>query len=152
MSAGDENDIEFRDNDDAALRRHKIVMQKHRSFRTFGIIASIASVIAFGFAVFVFLRQLQHEKTEERRIEAYLKASDRFAQVLAEKELVLHHAQALVEQQSKDVAATRSEIQQMHADVRELQGQISNLQQTAYGSGGGGNGGGNIIPNSLYRF
>lgn len=130
MSRFPSDDIIIRAGDDESMRRYKIVLQKHQTLRTFGIIASIASLIAFGFAIFVFVRELNQEKIEKKRVDAYLNASDRFANVLSTKELALEQAQARVEKQTKDIDAIRNETEQMHKDVLAIQSQLQQLQKT----------------------
>lgn len=125
--ANGKDDLEIRPTDDLATIRHKDVLRRQRSLRILGIIASIASILAFAFAIFVFVREVQQNEVERRRTEAYLKASDRFAQVLADKEVALHRAQALAEQQTNDIARIKQVSQQIRQDVVDLRAQLMQI-------------------------
>ena len=122
-------DEEFRSTDDVALTRHKTVLKRQRSLRTLGIVASVVSLVAFIFAIGIFIRSLTLENAQKQRTEAYLRASDRFAQVLADKEVLLNQSRARADQETKDITAVRSQTEQLLADIRDLRAQIVDLKQ-----------------------
>lgn len=127
--ARDKEDEEFRSTDDVALTRHKQVLQRQRSLRTLGIVASIVSLIAFIFAIGIFIRDLTQENAQKQRTEAYLRASDRFAQVLADKELSLNQAQSRAAQEANDITKVRSQTEQLIAEIHDLRTQVGDLKQ-----------------------